>query len=261
MDRHASRPVSRLALRALTWAALPALLVVGCTSDSGGDTSDDEAREETAPSPEPVRFSALPDPCSVLGEDTVGEAVPEADPVGGETLTSNDTTTSGACLWSGLDAYQFRSLTVALRRFESDVAIGSGAERAGEYVRQMAEEISGDEANRDVESADLRDTGDWAVTLGYTTTVESEEEGEQDYRQHRVVVQTDNVVITLDYSGAGFEGDDMPGADSVKETAEATARQVLQAVESSAEAGAEGQEQGEDQGAEGDPPASTTGGE
>ncbi|RKN09794.1 DUF3558 domain-containing protein [Streptomyces radicis] len=258
MDRTVSRPLSRLALRTLGLATLSALLVAGCTSDSGEDTTDDEPPASSSPTPEPVRFAALPEPCATLGEDTIDEAVPEADPAGGETLSSNDTATSAACLWSGLDAYQFRSLTVALRRFESDTAIGSGDDRAGEYVRQMAEEVTGDDANGEVDSAELGDTGDQAVTLGYSTTMETEEQGEQEYRQHRVIVRTGNVVITLDYAGAGFEGDDMPGADTIRENAEAAARAALEAVDASeGEQPEEGQEEGADEGAdEGEEPPS-----
>ncbi|UCM89559.1 DUF3558 domain-containing protein [Streptomyces marincola] len=253
MDPNASRPAPRLAVRALAWAALPVFLVAGCSSDSGDDTTDDEPAPSASPTPEPVRFAALPEPCSTLGEDTVGDIVPEADPAAGETLSSSDTSTSGACLWSGLDDYQFRSLTVALRRFDSDVTIGSGDERAEEYLRQMSDEVTGDEANRDVEAADLGDTGESAVTIAYTVTKETEEEGEQDYRQHRVAARTGNVVVTVDYAGAGFEGDDMPGADTVREAAEAAAREAVAAVDASenAEGGAgDGQEQGGEEGRE-----------
>ncbi len=275
MDRKASRPTSRVAVRALAWAALPVLLVAGCSSDSGDDTTDDEPAPSASPTPDPVRFATLPEPCSTVGEDTIGEIVPEADPAAGETLSSSDTSASGACLWSGLDDYQFRSLTVALRRFDSDLSIGSGDERAGEYLQQMTEEISGDDANRDLESGDLAETGDAAVTLGYTVTKEAED-GEQDYRQHRVVARTGNVVVTVDYSGAGFEGDDMPGADSVREAAETAAREAVAAVDASegaadggnegnggdegneenAEGGASGEDEQEADGGKGDQPPS-----
>ncbi|MDT0343425.1 DUF3558 domain-containing protein [Streptomyces litchfieldiae] len=237
MTRTASRRTSRFAVRAVALAALPALLVAGCTSSgSGEDTADDEPRQSSEPTPEPVRFAELPEVCSTIGEGTIGELVPEADPAAGETLSSTDTAASGACLWSGLEEYQFRSLTVALRRFDSDLTLGTGDERADEYLRQMAEEITGDDANQDVESAELAETGESALSLAYTVVKESEEDGEQEYRQQRVVARLANVVITVDYSGAGFEGDDMPGADTVKEAAETAAREAVAAVDASAEA-------------------------
>ncbi|TDC21535.1 DUF3558 domain-containing protein [Streptomyces sp. 8K308] len=262
MDRTASRrpasrrPASRFAVRALALAALPVLLVTGCSSssDSSDDATRDNEPESVAPTPEPVRFEGLPEPCQTIGQDTIGEVVPQADPESGETLSSSDTSTSAACLWSGLDDFQFRSLTVALRRFDSDLSLGSGDERATAYVQQMVDEITGDDANRDVESAELAETGDAATSIAYTVTKTGEEdEDEQDYRQQRVVSRVGNVVLTLDYSGAGFEGDDMPSADSVREAAETAAREAVAAVDASADASGgetpaeeESQESGDD---------------
>lgn len=128
-------------------------------------------------------------------------------------------------------------LTVALRRFDSDVALGSGDERADEYLQQMVEEVTGDEANADVETAALAETGDAATSVGYTVVKESEEEGEQEYRQQRIVARTGNLVLTLDYSGAGFEGDDMPGADDIKAGAETAAHEAVTTVNAAADEG------------------------
>ncbi|MDT0321086.1 DUF3558 domain-containing protein [Streptomyces millisiae] len=240
MDRTASRrPASRLAVRALALAALPVLLVTGCSSssDSSDDATQDNEPQSVAPTPEPVRFEGLPEPCETISQDTIGEVVPQADPEAGETLSSSDTATSAACLWSGLDDFQFRSLTVALRRFDSDLSLGSGDERATEYLQQMVDEVTGDDANRDVESAELAETGDAATSVAYSVTKTGDgEDDEQDYRQQRVVSRVGNVVLTLDYSGAGFEGDDMPSADSVREAAETAAREAAAAVDASADA-------------------------
>ncbi|GAB2878395.1 DUF3558 domain-containing protein [Streptomyces mayteni] len=248
MDRTASRPASRLAVRAVALAALPVLVVTGCSSssDSSDDASQDNEPQSVAPTPEPVRFEALPEPCGTIAEDTVGNVVPQAD-ASGETLSSSDTNTSAACLWSGLDDFQFRSLTVALRRFDSDLSLGSGDERATAYVQQMVDEVAGDDANRDVESAELAETGDAATSIGYSVTkAGGEDESEQDYRQQRVVSRVGNIVLTLDYSGAGFEGDDMPSADSVREAAETAAREAVGNVTAAEDAPAEeGEEQQE----------------
>jgi hypothetical protein len=234
----------RKALAAL--AAVPVLLLAGCTGggDSGGDgggsggsggeAADDQQAETQAPSPEPVRFSTLPAPCSTLGESVIEEVVPKADPKGGEKLTTSDSATSGACLWSGLDDYQFRSLTVSLRRFDSDVAIGSGDERAEEYVTQLVGEITGENANKDVDEAQLSEPGeDGATSISYNVTKDSEEGGSQKYVQQRVIARTGNVVVTIDYSGAGFEDADNPGVQAVKENAETAAEAAVAAVDAS----------------------------
>lgn len=236
MDRRTA-PRTAVAARVMALATVPVLLVAGCSgSDSGDDGSASEQRPRTTapPEPEPVRFTTLPEPCSLLDEDTIEEVVPNADPQSGETLSSSDTSTSGACLWSGLDDYDFRSLTVSLRRFESDPAIGSGDERAEEYRTRLVEEITGDDANEDVSEEQLAETGDAATSISYRVTREDDDE-EEEYQQQRVVVRTGNVVVTVDYSGAGFEEADTPGARGVREAAETAAREAVSAVDASAE--------------------------
>jgi hypothetical protein len=230
---------------AVAWAAVPVLLLAGCTGGGSGDsgTSEGSGSEEAAddqqprtepPSPEPVRFTTLPEPCSTIGEDTIEQVVPKADPKRGDTLSTGDTATSAACLWSGLDDYQFRSLTVSLRRFDSDLAIGSGDERATEYVTQLVQEVTGEAANKDVDEAQLSEPGeDGATSISYNVTKESEGGAEQEYRQQRVVARTGNVVVTVDYSGAGFEDADNPSVESVKENAEAAAEAAVAAVDAS----------------------------
>ncbi|MGW7295791.1 DUF3558 domain-containing protein [Streptomyces xiamenensis] len=237
-------------LRALAWAAVPALLIAGCSSSpSGDDAKDDSAagEEQSAPEPEPVRFTDLPSPCATISEDTAGDLVPKADPEGGSALTSNDTSLSGTCLWSGLKEYQYRSLTVSLRRFESDLSLGSGDDRAQGFIAQQVEEITGDGANSDVDQQELAGTGDSAVTLAYNAEKDIDDD-KQDFRQQRVVVRTGNVVITVDYAGTGLEGDDLPGAKGIKERAETAAAEAVERLGATADEGqdADGAEDGAD---------------
>ncbi|GAA1932563.1 DUF3558 family protein [Streptomyces sodiiphilus] len=241
------RTVSRLAVRALAWAAVPVLLVAGCSSDTGGSGTPDEQAPAPAPS-QPAKYTGLPDPCSTVGADTVGEVVPEADQEGGQALNSKDTTSSGTCLWNGLDGYQFRSLTVSLKRFDSDTALGHGDERAADYLRQQVAEITGDEENSEVEDAPWGGAGDEAHTLAYTVTKSGDDDEDgQEYRQHRVVARTANVVVTVDYSGAGFEDAKTPGAEDIQEAAEAVAEEAVAAVDATAPTGEDGGEtDGED---------------
>lgn len=243
MDRKASR----LAVRLTALAAVPVLFAAGCSS-SDPAPEDDEAQSSEAPTPEPVRFAELPDACSLVSGDTVAEVVPEADPEDGEELRSSNTSTSGACLWSGLDEYQFRSLTVSLRRFDSDPAVGSGDERATAYLQQMVEEVTGDDANQEPAAEELPETGDEAVSVAYRVTREADD-AEHDYTQQRVAVRTGNVVVTVDYSGAGFEGDDQPGAGDIKEAADRTALEAVTRLDAAGEeAEAESGESGEAEG-------------
>ncbi|UED84929.1 DUF3558 domain-containing protein [Streptomyces profundus] len=237
------RKASRRVVRLTALAAVPVLLAVGCSSSSDDSASEeDNAPASEAPSPEPVRFAELPEPCSLVGGDTIGDVVPEADPEDGAALESSNTSASAACLWNGLDEYQFRSLTVSLRRFDSDPAVGSGDERAGAYLQQMVEEVTGDEANHEPAAEELPETGDEAVSIAYAVTKEADGD-EHDYRQQRVVVRTGNAVVTVDYSGAGFQGDDLPGAGGIKEAADLTAQEVVTNLEAS---GADQSEDGAD---------------
>ncbi|SOD66502.1 hypothetical protein SAMN06297387_12620 [Streptomyces zhaozhouensis] len=243
---------SRLAVRMTALAAAPVLFVAGCSSDP--EPENDDAPASESPTPEPVKFAEVPEPCSLVSGDTIGEVVPEADPEEGEELESSNTTTSAACLWNGLDEYQFRSLTVSLRRFDSDPAVGSGDERATAYLQQMVDEITGDEANQEPAAEELPETGDEAVSVAYRVTKEAED-AEHDYTQQRVVVRDGNVVLTVDYSGAGFEDDDAPGAGDVKEAADRAAQEAAAKLGSAA-GGGEGEEEGgedsEDSGESGD---------
>lgn len=227
MDRAAKR--LRLAAYTLAGAAVP-LLLAGCTASPGGAEADNVPSSPPPSTPEPVRFSDLPQPCSLLPKEIVRKVVPEADPVGGEALSSNDTARSAACLWNGLDRYQFRSLTVSLRRFESDVAIGSGDERAKDYALQQVDEISSDDAHTDFAAEQLADLGDEATSLSYQAALEGEDD-KQDYRQQRVVVRTGNVVVTVDYAGTGFEDTEMPAKAEIKEAAETATKEAVTAVD------------------------------
>ncbi|WP_129841194.1 DUF3558 domain-containing protein [Streptomyces sp. RFCAC02] len=236
MDRYAPR----FAVRALAWAAVPALLVAGCSSDSsdGDDDAAGETPASVAPTPEPVRFEALPEACAAVSGDTIADVVPEADPEQGSTLETVNPDVAAMCLWSGLDEYQFRSLTVALKIFASEPAVGSGDERAAGYLQQSAEEITGDEANADVAAEALEGAGDEATSISYTVTKAGEDEEddeEREYRQQRVVVRTGNLVITLDYSATDMEGDDVPGAGDVKEAADAVAAEAVERIDAWAE--------------------------
>lgn len=231
--------LAAVAARVVALALVPVLLVAGCSgSDATGDAADSGDQSQstassstsTSASQEGGRFASLPEPCSLIGEGTIDEVVPKADPKKGETLTSSDTSTSRACLWSGLKGYQFRSLTLSLRRFESDASMGSGDERAAGYQARLVEEITTDTANKDISSDALTDTGDSSTSIGYQVTKTADGEKER-YIQQRVVVRVANVVLSVDYSGAAFEGVDTPSAGGIKQAAETAAREATAALD------------------------------
>ncbi|MBB1247123.1 DUF3558 domain-containing protein, partial [Streptomyces durbertensis] len=224
----------RTPLRALAALAVPVVFVAACSGsdDPKEGAPDDKAAGASAspsvePKPEPVTHSSLPKPCDTLAEKTVKDVVPGAE--SGKVLNSEDQDSYGTCLWTGLDEYDYRALSVALRRFESDITLGSGGKRAAEHAEKQRDAVAANEDNKNVEESELAGVGDSATGIAYETKKKDGKKSE-DYREHRVVVVSDNVVITVDYSGAGFEDAKTPSADTIREGAEKAAKEALAAL-------------------------------
>lgn len=226
------RITPRLAARRLACAAVavPALFAVaGCIPESGGEEKESPSGSPSSPaSLAPVKFEKLPDPCKTLSGDTVKNVVPGASDANGKNLTSSDTNSYGSCLWSGgsgeNDA-EYRSLTVSLKRYESDGSLGSGDKQAERFFTQEAEAVRSDGANKGTKESPVDGTGGRAVVLTYET-----EKKKQDYRVSRVIVLHHNVVITVDHEGTGFEGAKLPGADEIRKNAEKAAKEAAKAL-------------------------------
>ncbi|GAA2416806.1 hypothetical protein GCM10010420_53840 [Streptomyces glaucosporus] len=222
----------RTAVRTLVCAAVPMLLVAGCSGGSGEDDSPkpspSASTSSAPPSPAPVKFTTLPDPCKTLSKKTVRDVVPEAKETG-KNLGSKDTDGYGTCLWSGLDGYQYRALTVSLRRFDSDVTLGSGSERAAEYAGQQVAAISQEKGNKKVKDTPVDGIGDQATSVAFETEKKNGKKSE-DYREQRIVALTGNVVVTVDYEGAGFETAGTPSAKDIREGAEKAAKDAVKSI-------------------------------
>ena len=207
--------------------AVPALLVAGCSSDSGGGSSssapsDDGGKASAAP----VKFTELPDACKTVSRDTVKKLTPKTDNASGKRIGSGNTKDSGSCLWSGLDKFDYRQLTVSLKRFESDASRGSGNELAGTFLTQQADAIKSDKSHKELKSSPAGGIGDKATSFSYKVEKNDGKKSE-DFREHRIVARSANVVVTVDYAGAGFESGKTPGADDLKKNAEKAAKEAL----------------------------------
>ncbi|GAB3124076.1 hypothetical protein GCM10027160_45100 [Streptomyces calidiresistens] len=238
MDPHVA-PAGR-AGRLLACALVPALLLTACSSSDGG-AGEGASAPDTAPTaeatPEPARFTGLPNPCRTLEEETVEEVVPGASDTAGEELESPDTAANATCLWSGIDEYDFRSLSVSLRRFDSDPSLGSGEERAARYLADRAAEVENDEGLEDVsadEPGEGEGWGDEARSFSFAVDTTTGDDETRPSRQQRVVVRTANVVVTVDLTGIDFDNDDPPSAEDITEAAERVAREAVAAVEANA---------------------------
>ncbi|EXU65968.1 hypothetical protein Z951_22710 [Streptomyces sp. PRh5] len=233
---HRSAP--RLA-RILACATVPVVLVAGCSS--GSDKKDDENAGGSArpgsPSASPTvaaaKFSKLPDVCSTLSGKTIDDLVPKAQNKKGKALPSADTNTSASCLWSGLDKFDYRSLTVSLKLFRSDPGLGSGDKRAGEYAAQQASRAATAGKVTDPKTEKVAGIGDDATTV----STKEKKDGD-DFRDQTVVVRTANVVITLQYDGAGYETAKAPDAADLLKDAKSAAKEAVGAIGKGAKSGA-----------------------
>ncbi|MFE3827446.1 DUF3558 domain-containing protein [Streptomyces sp. NPDC059092] len=229
------RSASRLT-RILACAAVPVMLAVaGCSSDSDGKSDADSSTTPTrAPSPTvaPAKFSGLPDACKTVSGRTVDSMVPKAKVKGGTEGKSSDIATRGSCSWNGLDdkgvkGSQYRWLDVSLMRYDSDVTLGSGAKRAGEYYTKELAGAQGTETAKDVKTAPGTGIGNEASTITYTL-----KKSDADFSYATVVARTENVVITLTYNGTGYAGAKAPGAAELSKDALSAAKEAVAAVSS-----------------------------
>ncbi|MBW1597517.1 DUF3558 family protein [Streptomyces sp. JJ38] len=215
--------------RALALAAIPALLVTGCLGggDDGKAAESPSPKAESAePTPEPVKYSTLPDTCKLVPAKLVEELVPEVDHKSGEPLKTSDVATYNGCQWSALEDYDYRTLVVSLRRHESEVGVGSGDERAARYAESQIKKLTGDKSLKGVEQTAVEGVGDEATGIAYEHTSDGD-----DYRTRTVVARTGNVVVVVDYGGTGFEDGEKPSAKDLGEPAEKAAKQTIAALD------------------------------
>ncbi|MEU3253637.1 DUF3558 family protein [Streptomyces sp. NPDC006997] len=234
-DQRAGRS-SRLSRALVGAATVPVLLIAaGCSSDS--DSGDDakkasESAASTSASPSPTVqaavYGTLPEPCRMLAKKTLEDLVPEGTK--GKEGSSDDTSTRANCSWDSLDnngvkGSQFRWLNVALLRFDSDVSRGAGDERAREYYAKQVEDARAADGARNTKAEPLGGTGDEATLVRYDL---KKKEGA--FKQQTVVARVENVVITLDYNGAGLAGDKTPDGDDLAKAATKAAKEAVAAL-------------------------------
>ena len=229
------RSAKRLA-SLLTCAAVPVLLVAGCSgsdSDSSGDASASAKSSSAAkPSPTvaPAKFKKLPNPCEAFSKDTVKEMLPKAKDASGERGNSRDNAAHGTCSWSssdenGVDGTQFRWLDVGYQRYDSDPGIGSGEKRAADFYTKQVIDVKDTKDAKKLTSVKTSGTGDEATAITYDVKKEG-----NDFKNTTVIARTSNIVVTLNYNGAGLAGADTPkGADLLKK-AQSAAKEAVTAA-------------------------------
>ncbi|MFE2144863.1 DUF3558 domain-containing protein [Streptomyces sp. NPDC059456] len=235
------RSASRLT-RVLACAAVPVILTVaGCSSDSGKDSGSggDKKPGASASSAKPSgkasaalekpAFATLPDPCKSIQSGTVDTLVPEAKDKNGTATKSNDLTTRASCSWNGLDedglkGSQYRWLSISMVRYESHASLGGANKRAEDQYTKQVEAAKASEGAHDVKVEQAGGIGDQATSVVYGV------KKDVDFFNTTIVARTQNVVVTLDYNGAAYEGAGAPDQAKLLQDAIAAAKEAVGSV-------------------------------
>ncbi|MHA5053793.1 DUF3558 domain-containing protein [Streptomyces sp. SD15] len=225
-------------------AAVPVVLVAaGCSSDSGSDSSSGDnanaaqsadATSTASPSASAstvaaAAYSTLPEPCAVLSKKTLGDLVPKGLK-SSKAAKSDDAETRGGCSWNsldnnGVDGSQFRWLNVSLLRFDSDATRGEGNQLAQTYYEKQVKDAQAVSGAKNTKSEPVAGVGDEATVVRYDL-----KKKEGTFKQQTVVTRVENVVVTVDYNGAGLAGDKTPSADDLTKAAQKAAKEAVAAV-------------------------------
>ncbi|MEU2717589.1 DUF3558 family protein [Streptomyces sp. NPDC007205] len=226
-------------------AAVPAVLVTAaCSSGSGdskakgaGSSAQQSAGGSTSPSAsasptvQAAAYKKLPDACAVLSKKTLTDLVPKGAS-SGKKGSSDDSSSRASCSWSSLDnngvkGSQFRWLNVSLIRFDSDTARGAGDAQARTYFGRQVKDAEGVDGAKNTKEIPLSGTGAEATAVRYDL---KKKEGL--FKQQTLVARVENVVVTLDYNGAGLAGEKTPDADEMTKAAQAAIKEVVGSVSS-----------------------------
>ncbi|MEU6010041.1 DUF3558 family protein [Streptomyces sp. NPDC047453] len=238
-QRTQEAPRAKRPNRALVCAvAVPVmLLAAACSSSDSGSgggakqTTAGGAKGSASPSPtvQAAAYAKLPQACKMLSDKTLGELVPKGAKSGKESASSDLSTRTG-CSWNSLDnngvkGSQFRWLNVSLLRFESDVTRGTGEKQAHEFYQRQVQDARNVANAQNAKSEPVSGTGDEATLVRYDL---KKKEGA--FKQQTVVARVENVVVTLDYNGAGLAGDSTPDTNDLTKAAEKAAKEAVSAV-------------------------------
>ncbi|WP_079078911.1 DUF3558 domain-containing protein [Streptomyces sp. DSM 15324] len=246
-DQRATRTGGLNRVLAAALAVPVMVFAAACSSDSGSDSGSAGAASAadgaqgtggsvdtaatTAPAVQAAAYATLPGACKVLSKKTLTELVPKGTSSGKEG-DSSDTGARASCSWSSLDnngvkGSQFRWLNVSLLRFESDAATGDAESQAQSYYAKQVKAAQTVTDAKNARTETVTGTGDQATVVRYDL---KKKEGA--FKQQTVVARVENVVITLDYNGAGLAGEKTPSGDTLTASAKKAAQEVVAAVRS-----------------------------
>jgi hypothetical protein len=220
------KPAPTLALL-LASASVPVMLVAGCSpgsnssSGSGSLSGAQGGSAGASPSLAPTKYPKVPDPCGAISQNTVKSMVPGVKNAAGQLISSANANDHGGCSWTGVNGYQYRYLDDSFQRFGS--APGGSAQAQATVAFQSTVQAAAKAAG--AKTTQLNGVGDQAALITWDT--DSDQAG---YHYATVVARTSNVIATVDFSGAGLEGDSKPKADQMDTGAQQAAQEAIASV-------------------------------
>lgn len=219
--------------RLLTCAAvIPAVFVTGCSYLPGSDAKESSSKsasgtasDNPSPTVAAAKYSELPKPCSTLSKKTIEALVPKTKNTSGTTGKSADADARGTCSWNGLNGFQYRWLDVSLQRFTSDPTLGSGDSRAEKYFAKQVHSAKPASGAKNFKTATAGGVGDQVTTISYSVKKDGEE-----FKNQTVIARAANIVIILNYNGAGYEDAKSPDSAEMLKDAKGAAKEVVAAV-------------------------------
>ncbi|WP_225848704.1 DUF3558 domain-containing protein [Streptomyces sp. HPF1205] len=194
----------------------------GGSADGGGSGKSGGSSTTTAAAP--AKYAKLPSPCKAVTAGTVAGLVPKARHSAGTPTSGGDPDTRGTCSWTGngKDGYQYRWLSVSLQRFADDPRLGSAEDQARKRYTEQLQELS---AVKGFTASPLTGFGDQANQVTGTQTL-----AKITSQNDTLLARTGNVVVLVEYNGAGLEGKKNPSAGAVQTGAQQAAKDALAAV-------------------------------
>ncbi|CAM5509409.1 hypothetical protein STENM327S_09266 [Streptomyces tendae] len=111
-------------------------------------------------------------------------------------------------------------------RFESVRARrGEGDKLARDHYLKQLKDAQSAEGAKGVKTTPVSGTGDEAAVVRYDL-----KKKEGTFKQQTVVARVENVVVTVDFNGAGLAGDKTPDADDLVKDAQKAAKEAVAAV-------------------------------
>ncbi|SHN21950.1 hypothetical protein [Actinacidiphila paucisporea] len=231
MERRRRRTAPRPAALLLACAvAVPAMLLAGCSSGGGSGSGGSDASKgttgsatPTTPALAPAKYASLPGGCATVGATTVTALVPKAKHPGGTPALTDDASTRAGCSWTGngSDGFQYRWLSVTVQRFTSSATASAEQQAKDRFTDQVA--LLG-KAPGAATSA-VAHLGDQASSVTERATV-----AKVTSQNDTLVARAANVVVIVEYNGAGLEGKKNPTATVVRAGAERAAKDVVTAI-------------------------------